>query len=99
MLVDSHCHLDRLDLELYDGQLDAALAAARANGVGHMLCVCINMENYADVLAIARQYDDVSASVGVHPNDNDGQEPDVAELMEHARDEKVVAIGETGLDY
>jgi len=99
LLVDSHCHLDRLDLELYDGQLDAALAAARANGVGHMLCVCINMENYADVLAIARQYDDVSASVGVHPNDNDGQEPDVAELMEHARDEKVVAIGETGLDY
>ena len=99
MLVDSHCHLDRLDLEPYDGQLDGALAAARDNGVGHMLCVSINMENYPAVLNIARQYDDVSASVGVHPNDKDGHEPDVAELVEHASDENVVAIGETGLDY
>lgn len=99
MLVDSHCHLDRLDLEPYDGQLDGALDAARKNGVGHMLCVCINMENYADVLTIAQAHDDISASVGVHPNDHDGHEPDVAELVEHARDENVVAIGETGLDY
>lgn len=98
-LVDSHCHLDRLDLTPYDGQLEGALTAAKDNGIGHMLCVCINMENYADVLSIARQYESISASVGVHPNDNDGHDPDVDELVEYARDEKVVAIGETGLDY
>jgi TatD DNase family protein len=99
MLVDSHCHLDRLDLTAYGGLLDGALNAARENGVGHMLCVCINMENYSDVLSIARQYNDVSASVGVHPNDSDGHDPDVSELVEYAQDKNVVAIGETGLDY
>jgi TatD DNase family protein len=99
MLVDSHCHLDRLDLEPYDCKLDGALEAARANGVGHMLCVCIDMANFGAVLDIARRYDDVSASVGVHPNERDGEEPDADRLVALAADEQVVAIGETGLDY
>jgi len=99
MLVDSHCHLDRLDLEPYDGKLDGALAAARANGVGHMLCVCIDMDNFGAVLDIARCHDDVSASVGVHPNERDGEDPDADRLVALAADEQVVAIGETGLDY
>lgn len=98
-LVDSHCHLDRLDLTPFDGQLDKALQAAAEQGVGHMLCVCIDLEHFDAVLQPARQYDNVSASVGVHPNETDGREPTVEELFELAQDEQVVAIGETGLDY
>lgn len=98
-LVDSHCHLDRLDLTPFDGQLANALQAASDQGVGHMLCVCIDLEHFADVLQPAREYDTISASVGVHPNETEGREPTVAELVALARDEQVVAIGETGLDY
>ena len=99
MLVDSHCHLDRLDLTPYDGKLEGALNNAREHGVGHMLCVCIDLEHLEDVLAPARQYDFVTASVGVHPNEHEGEEPDCDRLVALAQDEQVVAIGETGLDY
>ena len=98
-LVDSHCHLDRLDLAGYDGDLDRALQAARDNGVGHFLCVSIGMDNFPEVLRIAREHDDVSASVGVHPNEHEGEDPDVDTLVKLAGDPEVVAIGETGLDY
>ncbi len=98
-LVDSHCHLDRLDLTPYDGKLEGALENAREHGVGHMLCVCIDLEHLEDVLTPARQYDFVTASVGVHPNQHDGEEPDCDRLVALAQDEQVVAIGETGLDY
>ncbi|TDY02892.1 TatD family hydrolase [Thiohalophilus thiocyanatoxydans] len=98
-LVDSHCHLDRLDLEPFDGKLEGALQNAREHGVEHMLCVCINMENRTEVLDVARQYDFISASVGVHPNEDEGHDPEVDELVELAADENIVAIGETGLDY
>ncbi len=99
MLVDSHCHLDRLDLTPYDGKLEGALQNAREHGVGHMLCVCIDLEHLEDVLTPARQYDFVTASVGVHPNEHEGEEPDCDRLVALAQDEQVVAIGETGLDY
>ncbi|MDR9436967.1 MAG: TatD family hydrolase [Thiohalophilus sp.] len=98
-LVDSHCHLDRLDLEPFYGKLEGALQNAREHGVEHMLCVCINMENRTDVLDVARQHDFISASVGVHPNEDEGHEPEVDELVQLAADENIVAIGETGLDY
>ena len=98
-LVDSHCHLDRLDLTPFDGQLSNALHAAGEQGVGHMLCVCIDLEHLDDVLQPARQHSNVSASVGVHPNETEGKEPTVDELVELAQDKEVVAIGETGLDY
>lgn len=98
-LVDSHCHLDRLDLTPFDGQLDKALDAARSVGIGHMLCVCIDLDNFPAVLAIAKQYDDISCSVGVHPNDKVDDEPDAAKLLALAQELEVVAIGETGLDY
>jgi len=64
-----------------------------------MLCVCIDLEHFADVLTPARQHDNIFASVGVHPNEQEGQEPDVATLVELANDPDVIAIGETGLDY
>lgn len=98
-LVDSHCHLDRLDLTPHGGDLEAALQAARDNGVGHFLCVSIGMANFPEVLRIAREHPDVSASVGMHPNEQEDSEPDVDRLVALAADPKVVAIGETGLDY
>lgn len=99
MLVDSHCHLDRLDLEPFDGSLSKVIAAAAEQGVGEMLCVCINMDNVNTVLDIAREFDNVYASVGVHPNDKDDEEASVEQLCELASAPEVVAIGETGLDY
>lgn len=99
MLVDSHCHLDRLDLNPYDGNLAGALDKARSQGVELMLCVCINMENFPAVRSLAEKYDFVYATVGVHPNDQDVQEPTAEELIELANHPKVIGIGETGLDY
>lgn len=99
MIVDSHCHLDCLDLDKYDGQLQAALTAASQNGVEHFLCVCIDLKNFPKVLAIAEQYPNIHASVGVHPNHKDDPTPSVEELLELAKHPKIVAIGETGLDY
>jgi len=99
MLVDSHCHLDRLDLSQVDGKLTGLLAAAAEQDVGHFLCVSINLEDYPAMLAIAEQHNRISASVGLHPNEQDGHDPGIDELVEYAKHPKVIAIGETGLDY
>lgn len=96
MLVDSHCHLDFPELS---GRLDELLASMQANGVGHALCVCVALDRFEDVLRIARSDPRFSASVGVHPDSPDALEPDVPTLVRLAADPKVVAIGETGLDY
>jgi TatD DNase family protein len=99
-LVDSHCHLDLLDLPQLGGSLDSVMGSARANGVGRMLCVSITLEEFPRVLALANAYEHVYASVGVHPNERDGRDPSTAELVRLADGErKVIAIGETGLDY
>lgn len=99
MLVDSHCHLDILDLSRHDGRVEQVLLAARDASVEHFLCVCISMENRQDVLALAERFPYVSASVGVHPNHGEGAEPSEDELVRYAQPPQVVAIGETGLDY
>ena len=100
MLVDSHCHLDRLDLTAHDGSLDAALNAARARGVGHFLCIGVSADNAAQVKALAERYADVDCSVGVHPLDlAPGAEPAIDWLLQELNHPNVVAIGETGLDY
>ncbi len=96
MLVDSHCHLDFPDLA---GRLDEVLAGMAAQGVGHALCVCVSLTEFDRVLAIAQRDDRLSASVGVHPDSPQALEPDVATLVRLAAHPKVVAIGETGLDY
>lgn len=98
-LVDSHCHLDRLDLSPWEGDLNGALSSASEQGVNHFLCVSIDLEHFPNILNIARNNEQVSVSVGVHPNETEGQEPSVEELVELADDPQVVAIGETGLDY
>ena len=99
MLVDSHCHLDRLDLEPFGGRMEGVLDTAREQGVGHFLCVSINMEDYPAMFRIAEAHEQISASVGLHPNEQGGHDPDTDELVELATHPKVVAIGETGLDY
>ncbi|WP_457980839.1 TatD family hydrolase [Ectopseudomonas composti] len=100
MLIDSHCHLDRLDLAAHGGSLDAALDAARAAGVGHFLCIGVSADNAATVKGLAERYDDVDCSVGVHPLDLEpGAEPALDWLLGELAHPKVVAIGETGLDY
>ena len=99
MLVDSHCHLDRVDLAPFGGEFPRLLAETRGNGVSHMLCVSIDLESYPDMLALVDDHPEISISVGVHPCDRDRREPEVEELVELARHPKNVAIGETGLDY
>jgi TatD DNase family protein len=98
-LVDSHCHLDRLDLAPFDGDLGRALEAARQVGVEHVLCVNIDLEHFDGVSAIAERFPDVTCSVGVHPSETEGRDPGVDELVRLAAHPRVVAIGETGLDY
>jgi len=97
-LVDSHCHLDMLDLTAYQGNLDSAVEQARTQGLGHILNVCVSLKDFPAVLATAEKYAFVSASVGLHPNEQD-EETSTEELLKLAQVEKVVAIGETGLDY
>lgn len=99
MLADSHCHLDRLDLTPYNGDVSKAIAAARDVGVSHMLCVAISLAKLPDVLRLAEQYEGVNASVGVHPLQESDADVTVEQLVELASHPKVVAIGETGLDY
>lgn len=99
-LVDSHCHLDRLDLTPYAGDLSKALLAAKQQGIGHILSVSVDLQDFPTLLEIANTYPTISLSVGLHPNDPAiPHEPTVDELVNLAKNEKVVAIGETGLDY
>ncbi|MDH4651449.1 TatD family hydrolase [Pseudomonas sp. JS3066] len=100
MLIDSHCHLDRLDLGAHGGSLDAALDAARARGVSQFLCIGVSADNAAAVKSVAERYDDVHCSVGVHPLDlQPGDSPALEWLLGELEHPRVVAIGETGLDY
>ena len=96
-LVDSHCHLPLIE---FDGGLEVILSNAKEAGIGHMLCVSIDLESYPEIKKIATQHPHIFASVGVHPNSDIKTEPSVELLVELAKDDKnVVAIGETGLDY
>lgn len=99
MLIDSHCHLDRVDLSPYQNDFSIFMQQTREAGVDRMLCVSIDLESYPDMLALVLPYEDISVSVGVHPNDFDRHEPSVDELLELASHPRNVAIGETGLDF
>ena len=99
MLVDSHCHLDRLDLALFQHDFAKLLAAARESGVDHLLCVSIDLESYPAMVALVESYPQIFISVGIHPNDRDRREPGAGELERLASHPRNVAIGETGLDY
>lgn len=96
MLVDSHCHLDFPDLV---ANLPNILQLMHQNDVGCAVCIGVSLENLPGVLALAETYPHILASVGVHPESTDAREPSVAELVQLATHPKVIAIGETGLDY
>lgn len=98
-LVDSHCHLDRLDLSPYEQNVDALMTATREAGVSHLLCIGVDLETFPAVKNLAEAYANVHCTVGVHPLYKDSREPTAKELIDIAAHPRVVAIGETGLDY
>jgi TatD DNase family protein len=98
-LVDSHCHLNLLDLSSCGSSMDAILDYARRQGVNHFLNVSVELDGYAELRALTERYPDISLSVGVHPCVRNQAELTVMQLNELATDSQVVAIGETGLDY
>lgn len=101
VFIDSHAHLHHLDLTPYHGELKLALEAAREQGVDHILCVCITPSELPVLKEIAETYKDISISFGVHPNEvlSETLEPSEADLIELGSHPKIVALGETGLDY
>ncbi len=96
MLVDSHCHLDFPDLA---ENIQPLLDLMQENYVGCAVCIGVNLEDFPRVLALAEAHPHILATVGVHPETTDAREPTVAELVSLAQHPKVIAIGETGLDY
>ena len=98
-IVDSHCHIDRVDLEAFGGSIESMLAHAKELSVAEFLCVCIDLEHFDDVHNLALAHPSIYASVGVHPTEVDGKDPSVDELIELSKSDRVIAIGETGLDY
>ncbi|QHJ01336.1 YchF/TatD family DNA exonuclease [Xylophilus rhododendri] len=96
MFTDSHCHLSMPELSAELPAIRQAMAQAR---VDRALCICTTMEEFPEVLALAERYDNFWASVGVHPDTEGLREPGLDELLRLADRPKVIAIGETGLDY
>ena len=96
MIVDSHCHLDFPDLAQ---RLPEVLQRMQDNDVGVAVCIGVNLDDFPRVLALAEQDQRLYATVGVHPEYTEVEEPDVARLLALAAHPKVIAIGETGLDY
>ena len=96
MFIDSHCHLISPELQ---AQLPKILAEMQAAQVDQAICICTTMEEFPGVAQLAADHPQLWATVGVHPDNEDVHEPDVAELLLAAQNPKVVAIGETGLDY
>ncbi len=98
-MIDTHCHLNMLDLAPFDGDEDAMIADMLDNGIKRVVCISVDLETLPAVLSFADRYESVYASVGVHPSSSTEAGPDVETLVAHAQHPKVVAIGETGLDY
>jgi len=96
MLVDSHCHLNFPELAQ---NLDRVLADMSERGVGHALCVGVTLKEFTQMLTVAEAHANIFASVGVHPAYEDEDEPTERDIVSRASLPKVVAIGETGLDY
>jgi TatD DNase family protein len=96
MFIDSHCHINFPELA---ARMPELLAKMEENKVTHALCVSVDLPDFPQVLALAEQYPHIYASVGVHPDYEDTPEPDVEQLVELSNHPKIIAIGETGLDY
>ena len=98
-IVDSHCHIDRVDLDAFGGSIESMLAHASELSVNKFLCVCIDLEHFDQVHNLALEYPNIFSSVGVHPTETNCKDPNIAELLVYAKSDRVIAIGETGLDY
>jgi TatD DNase family protein len=96
VLVDSHCHLDFPELAQ---DLESVLARMQQAGVVHALCISVNLEDWPRVRDLAAAHPQLHATVGVHPDEERGEDPTVERLVELAQAPKIAAIGETGLDY
>jgi TatD DNase family protein len=94
--VDSHCHINFPELAV---NMNDVLAKMHANEVISALCVSVNLADFPQVLALAEQHPHIYASVGVHPDYEGVEDPDVARLVGLAQHPRIIAIGETGLDY
>ena len=99
MFIDSHCHLDRIDLAPYQNDFACFMHEVAENRIDHMLCISIDLDAYPTLCALVDSYPQISLSAGVHPNVQEGQDPTADELIRLGQNEKVIAIGETGLDY
>ena len=96
MFVDSHCHLSFPELH---GRVDAVLQDMAAARVERALCICTTIEEFPTVHGLALAHDELFATVGVHPDSEDVQEPTLDDLLQRAALPRVVGLGETGLDY
>lgn len=99
MFIDSHCHLDRLDLTAHGGDIGVALEAARTRRVRQFLAIAVTLDDVPALAEMSRQHDDVVISAGVHPLHTVSREPEASAIAECAERYQAVAIGETGLDY
>ena len=99
MFIDSHCHLDRIDLSPYQNDFKLFMQEVENSKIDKMLCIAIDLESYSKMVDLVKDYPSISLSVGVHPNVQEGKDPSVEELIELGKASKVIAIGETGLDY
>ncbi|MGD8934185.1 MAG: TatD family hydrolase, partial [Gammaproteobacteria bacterium] len=99
LFVDSHCHLDCIKLDQFDDDYAVLIQRCLDAGVEHMLCVSIDMHKYPHMLEQAEKFPQISVSAGVHPMADQAEDIDLDALIATANNDKVVAIGETGLDY
>ncbi len=96
MYIDSHCHINFPEL---NQKIDQVLANMLDNNISHALCVSVTLDKINEILDLTQKYSNIYASVGVHPDYEDIQEPDIDTLLKYSKNKKIVAIGETGLDY
>jgi TatD DNase family protein len=99
MLIDSHCHLDRIDLKPYQNDFACFMQEAGVHQIEHLLCIAIDLESYPAMLDLVAGYPKISVTVGVHPNVQGCKDPGVDELITLGQPDNVIGIGETGLDY
>ena len=98
-IIDSHCHLDSLDYEQRHKNVDEVIDNAKARGVQHFISICTTVGRFQSMKALTAHRPEVSLSCGVHPLNVEDEPFDYAKLLEYVQDPRVVAVGETGLDY
>ena len=100
MIVDSHVHLQLIDYKKLGFSLNTVLDLAKSENVKKKLCVATNINQFNDIIYICNKYDEIYGSIGIHPNQNhkDGLQ-NVKKLYKLSKNKKIIAIGETGLDY